>query len=96
MCGLSLATHLDTGQPVASPQQMTTTHDKSDLLVRSMGGRGPPPADEREKTLAKDGKPYAVMLSWSSARAECMPTLSCGSGRRDARQVSSNGAYGKT
>ena len=53
-------------------QQMTSTHDNSGLMVRSMGGRGPPL--QREKTLAKDGKPYAVMLSWSSARAECMPT----------------------
>ena len=41
-------------------QQMTSTHDKSGLMVRSMGGRGPPL--QRKKTVSKNGKPYAVMV----------------------------------
>ena len=41
-------------------QRMTSTHDKSGLMVHSMGGRGPPL--QRKKTLSKDRKPYAVMV----------------------------------
>ena len=39
---------------------MTSTHDNSGLLVRSMCGRGPPL--QRETTLDMDGNRYAVMV----------------------------------
>ena len=41
-------------------QQMTSTHDNLGLMVHSMCGRGPPL--QRKKTVAKDGKPYAVQV----------------------------------
>ena len=48
-------------------QRMTSTHDNLGLMVHSMGGRGPPLPEEEDSEL---GSP---MLSWSSARAECLP-----------------------
>ena len=78
-------------------QQMTSTHDNSGLMVHSMCGRGPPL--QRKKTVTKDGKPYAVqVVSAGGVHADTMlrvryrPRLD----RKDAKEVSSNGAYGKT
>ena len=78
-------------------QQMTSTHDKSGLMVRSMGGRGPPL--QREKTLDMDGNPYAVMVVSAGGvhadtilRVRYRPRID----RRNSKLVSSNGTYGKT